>query len=415
MSLTLADVPRAKVYGSSGGGGGGGVSVEPLHVDGLHFKRPDGTIWKYRCATGFSLIDDVKHGRIDKARTYLRWLRSLGINTVRVFCTWGNLSLRVDRDATRAALLLLKDEGFYCHLVGLCDQVSGSSVRLPKSEQVDWLRFCIALGREIGNVIFETFNEARKNDDDEVCGLLPSSDYAGVPSTRSWWDENESYTQVGALIDFTTGHTDRGKEWARTFIQTLDVSQRGYGLPNGDQVPATRKPHILGEPRRIAEGSTPRQQADYHAGALLMGPGSCLHGGFRTIDPRHESDLQNCMVPSGASADCCDAVGAVHRANVWPLNTPDGDYVRGGVDNHNNDNKSDCPILHRDRYFGGSPQKPAYEEPEGAARSFFIDMGGKYYGLAVDPGPNWTLKVRSGFRLVAQGGYDGNMLVLERT
>lgn len=402
----------------SGGGGGGGGTVEPLHVEGLHFKRPDGSIEKYRCVTAFSALDDWIKQRRDKLDAYAGWSLSLGLNCWRVFGVWNNIGLKPDAQYYQhliAFLEWLEARGLYCHFVALCDQVSGSAVRMSKQQQIDHLHRCITLCRDSGNVIFENVNEFEKNDDDGVCGLLPSLEYHGLPSTRSWWNENESYLTAGPLIDFTTGHTDRGREWTRTFIQTLDVSQRGYGLPDGSDVPATRKPHILGEPRRVAEGTTPRQQADYHAGALLFGPGSCLHGGFQTIDGGHQSDLQFCVVPSGDPRACCEAVGEVHHASIWPLNTPDGNYVRGGVNDQNHDNKQDCPILHRDRYFGGSSSTPAYEEPEGAARSFFIELGGRWYGLAVDPGPAWTLKVRPGFRLINQGGYDGNMLVLERS
>lgn len=406
---------------SGSGGGGGGVPVVPLRVDGLHFKRPDGTIWKYRCVTAFSALDDWIKGDRSKLERYADWTLSLGLNCWRVFGAWNNVGLKPN-DAYYPKQYeffeWLKGRGLYCHFVMLCDQVPGSAVHMTPDRQVNQMQRSITNAAELGNVILECFNEFEKNDGDGLCGLLQHEEFLKVPATRSWWNENESYLTAGSLLDFTTGHTDRGREWARTFIQTLDVSQRGYGLPDGSSVPATRKPHILGEPRRVAEGTTPRQHADYHAGALLYGPGGCLHGGFKSLDGRHESDLQFCVVPDGLSRDCCDAVGAVQRSDVWPLNTPEGHYTRGGVDNFNNDSLAHAvgtpPILHRDRYFGGSSQLPAYEEPEGAARSFFVELGGKWYGLAVDPGPAWQLKIRDGFRLVAQGGYDGNMLVLER-
>lgn len=411
---------------TSTGGGGGGGSVEPLHVDGLHFKRPNGTIWKYRAVTAFSAFHDWLHGDIDKLEAYADWSVSMGFNCWRVFTVWNNLQLKMgtatgDSQAYYRSLMQflgwLMGRGLYCHLVGLCDQVSGSSVHANKDEQVAHLLNCIGMADEVGNVIFETFNEFEKNDGDDVCGLLPNAAYGNIPSTRSWWNENESYLTAGPLIDFTTGHTDRDQQWARRFIQNMDVMERGYGLPNGDSVPATGRPHILGEPRRIAEGSTPRQHADYHAGGILFGPGGCLHGGFKTIDPRTESDLQFCKVPDGASLECAQAVRDVHASSLWPLDC--SGYIRGAVDSRNNDVDQGCPILHRDRYFGGSPDLGAYEEPTGAARTYFREKDGTYYGLAVDPGPQWTLQVRSGWQLVGQAGYDdgqhgGNMLALRR-
>lgn len=395
---------------------GGGGSVEPLRVDGLHFKRLDGSIWKYRAVTAFSALDDFIKGDTGKLETYAAWSTSLGLNCWRVFGVWNNIGLKPQGNFYYRNLgdffNWLMDRGLYCHFTMLCDQVDGSAVRLPKNQQLAHLEMCIGEARQAGNVITEEFNEFEKNDDDAVCGVLQSSDYGHVLGTRSWWGENQHYNHAGSLLNWTTGHTDRGQEWARTFIQSLDVAERGYGLPDGTAVPATRRPHVLGEPRRIAEGSTPRQHADYVAGGLLFGAGSCLHGGFHTIDPRHESDLQFCRVPEGQARECCEAVGAVYQSNLFP---PDcHGYIRGAVNDRNEDVDQGSPILHRDRYFGGSPVMGAYEEPTGAARTYFREHGGKLYGLAVDPGPQWRLEVRAGWRLVAQGGYDGNMLVMER-
>lgn len=414
-------IPRARAIW--GGGGGGGSFAGELHLDGHHLKTPDNQIWKCQMVTAFSAFDDWLKGNRDKLARYAAWTRSINCNGWRVFLVWHNLRLKPENDRyyeeLRAFLAWCREQGLYIHLVILCDQVDGSAVRMSKGQQIDHLTKVLVIAKEAKNVLTEDFNEHEKNDADHVCGILVASAYDGLMGTRSWWGENRHWNHAGSLLHWTTGHTDRGREWARQFIQALDVMRRGYGLPDGTEVPPTHLPHILGEPRRIAEGSTPRQHADYHAGAKLFGTGGCLHGGFHTIDARHESDLQFCVVPTGDALACCNAVRDMHAAKIWPGNTPDGNYLRGGVDDMNNDNKPDCPIYHRDRYFGGSPIRPAYEEPEGAARTFFIEMGGMYYGLAVDPGPDWRLKVRPGFKLVARGGYDDgvhgpNLLVLQK-
>ena len=415
---------------TSSGGGGGGVGIGPADIgpwtaQGLHLHSA-GRRTKYRGITGFSLVHEVKHGNIEKARRYCRWGRSLGFNILRAFCTWNNLGLKADREAVRATLVLLKEEGLSCHLVALCDQVEGSSVRMPVQEQRDWILYCIQVAADIGNAIVEEFNESMKNDDDDVCGDTPKSAYDGVRvlGTRSWWGENQSYLVIGSLLHWTTGHTDRGPQHARSCIQALDVQRRGYEA-DGENVPPTGIPHLFGENARVVmDGHTPRQDADFAAGALLFGAGNCCHGDWKgSREPG--SDLQNCEIPTGLPLVACEAIGDVHRAHLaglWPMETPDGHYVRGGVDQWNNDSLADSvgtpPILHRDRYFGGSDELEAYEEPEGCARSFFMELDGRYYGLAIDPGPEWTLKIRDGFRLVAQGGYDDgvhgpNLLVLE--
>jgi hypothetical protein len=398
-------------------GGGGGGSVLPLRVEGLHF-RDDSGIWKYKGLTAFSAFDDWLKGRQDKLAHYAEWTRAIAANTWRVFFVWNNLGLKPTNHAYYNEALhfleWLKGQGLYCHLVALCDQVDGSAVRLSKEDQIAHLRRMIEIARATGNALTEEFNEFEKNDDDGVCGLIHPTIYSHVLGTRSWWGENQHWNHAGALLSWTTGHTDRGQQWARACIQAFDVQQRGYGLPDDSEVPRTNIPHVLGEPRRIAEGTTPRQHADYHAGARLMGAGACLHGGFASLDPRHESDLQNCEIPSGLSLECAEAVGAVNRATLWPGDTVEFRHGRGAVNDWNEDSNPDCPIIHRDRYFGGSPSLPAYEEPTGQARTFYRERDGIYYGLAIDPGPEWHLTVRDGFELLEQGGFQGNMLTLRK-
>ncbi|HVJ72017.1 MAG TPA: hypothetical protein VM531_11030 [Sphingomicrobium sp.] len=414
------DTKQYVMHIAEGSTGGGGEPLVRLSQRGVHFVRPDGTIFKQRSATGFSAVHEVKEGREEKLRTYIRWLLSLGFNTIRVFCIWQNLNLRADRDAVRRTLEICKEEGIYVHLVCLCDQVDGSPVRMSRQEQLDWILFCIELAEQFGNVFIEEFNEFEKNDDDGVCGVTQPSAYGVNLGTRSWWGEDKHWNNAGSLLKWTTGHTSRGKEHARSCIQAFDVQRRGYGYPGGN-APATGLPHVHGEPARmLMDGHTIQQDADFQAGSLLFGAGACAHGDWKG-SRESGSDLQNCEIPTGAVLQCAEAIGAVHKAHpgIWPMNTPDGNYVRGGVDNWNNDNKPDCPILHRDRYFGGPPEgqqgAPAGEYPDGCARSFFMEVGGKWHGIAIDPGPDWKLKPRDGWRLVAQAGYNGNMLVLERS
>lgn len=429
----MGELLRGRLIGTSGGGGGGGSTspVVPLSRRGLHLVRPDGSICKYEMETAFSAFDDWMHGRFQKLHIFAEHTRSINRKGWRVFGgAWANVGLKPQGARTYTEMNLFfkamrDDEHLYIHWVGLCDQVAGSPVHISRDEQISFLRESARICEEAGNVLFENFNEAEKNDDDDVCRVLTPSDYGRMPATRTWWGEDRHWNSEGSLLQWTTGHTDRGTEWTRQFLQALDVSRRGYRYTRdgGGDAPPTGVGHVLGEPRRIAEGTTPRQHADYQAGSKLYGIGGCLHGGFKSINPAHESDLQNCIPPDGLALECCQAVRDVDASTLWPANTPDGNHVRGGVDNWNNDNKSDCPIIHRDRYFGGPPEgedgAPAGEYPDGAVRSFFMELGGKWYGLAVDPGPDWRLKVRSGWKLVAQGGFDdgvhgGNMLVLER-
>jgi len=406
-----------------GGAGGGGEPPVPLRRDGQHFIRSDNSaIHKYRGLTAFTALDDWLKGRQDKLIAYAAFTRAMALNTWRIFGVWNNVGLKPEGsyyNEAKALFRWMKEQGIYAHFVCLCDQVDGSSVRLPKAQQVDHLRRMIEIAKDTGTVLLEEFNEFEKNDGDGVCGLLDPSSYGAVMGTRTWWGENANYLQAGSLLAFTNGHTDRGPEHARKAVQSYIVAREGYDYqrPTSGRAPATNRPHILGEPRWIAEGSTPRQHADYAAlGTWLAGQGSLIHGTFHTLTGRGDTDLQNCVAPEGGVAlECCLAVRDVHLSGLIPADVAAlGRFGHGTVDPLTNaPTNPDCPLIHQDRVF-----QDVWND-YGVLRTYYMEVGGRYYCVPVDPAPNWQPREAPGFTIVAQGGYQGdgkggNVFVMRR-
>jgi hypothetical protein len=372
-----------------------------LRRDGLDFKTPDGAIWKYRGVTGFRAPELFAKGDIGILQDYEGWVVSLGANCIREFLMWNNTGYGPKSQANYYDLLERhwserKQDGLYTHAVLFCDQVNGSRVLLSPGEQDAHVHRCVDIARRVGSVILEVVNEDFKNG--EISARFPKDWFSGVLTTRSTWQDDQDPQAPGLYLDWVIKHTDRGNEFAKNGKVLHEAERQGLG-----EYPAANRPAASTEPRRIAEGTNPRQHADDTAVCELFGLGRCLHGGFQSLDGSHESDLQNCRVPTGLSLDCCHAVSEVWRDQLFdPRCATSGRYVRGQADG-----QGDCPIEHRDK--SDDPQ-------HGAIRSYFMFMERDTvaYGLAVDPGPQWTLVPRNGWRVIQQGGYQGNLIRLER-
>lgn len=79
------------------------------------------------------------------------------------------------------------------------------------------------------------------------------------------------------------------------------------------QLPSGVAPSVTWEPMRIGAGSSPGQHAVQAAVCDEAGQGWCIHGGFSSMDPGDDSDLQNCIAPEHGTlaADCALAVGEI--------------------------------------------------------------------------------------------------------
>jgi len=391
--------------------------VVPLTRKGVEVVRPDGTLFKYRFVTGFrgpELYAIGEHGWLEE---FYGHVLDHGGNGLRVFAMWNNTKYwphsRPDYyDKLWEFCEHAQGFGLYVHLVAFCDQVDDSDVRLPSVDQDEHMEQCISITRSRDNVILEIENETFKNGGNAWANRFPSDMFDGILAMRSTWEDGED-PSLGGWLSLATKHLDRKTEWTRGSKVLYEVEHEGLG-----EYPPGRVPALSGEPDRIGRGqigeTTPRQHADNAACTELMGLGGCLHGGYSSFDADHDSDLQNCRFTGSANAmACAQAVADVWKSNVWDLRVGGAEHLDRGFE----DNSGPSPVFHADRFNTDSP----WNQPEtGCCRTYFKLVDGVYYGLSVDPAPQWPgYQPQNGWRITKQGGYSldghsGNMLMLER-
>jgi len=354
--------------------------VAPLSTSGVNFLS-NGTIWKYRGATAFTLLQDFAGGK--DVTPYLTWVSSLGANTVRVFGTWTVTTFdprstpdyygALDRLGT-----LLEARGLHLHFVALTDQVPGSSILMSVSERDAHVRQVVEVLRRHPGSLLEIENETEKNGMDAP--RYSASTFAGVLTARSSWFDTSLPSVVGSVLDFSTVHTPRTDDWSRKSKTLLDVSRLGW-----EGFDPSHKPTVGGEPQQ-AEKATPSDYADYIAVGELYGSGVALHS---TAMERDQSPADP-SVPAAAAAAWADPPPA-DLASV-------GSYTRGGL--------PDCPIVHIDNETDGNPA--------GSLRTFCMVAGTRATCVVVRRGPAWRLQPTNGWRVARQYGFHGNSIDLTR-
>ena len=365
-----------------------------LEAKGGEFRRPDGTVFKWHGITAFTALSDWLAGNKTKLEKYADETQARGVNTWRVFAIWVNTNLTpIGNDryyaGVRELLTWARSRGLYVQLTALCDQVPGSSVLMTPAQRDAHVRELVAISRDVGNVFFEVSNEDWQNGD--VADDWPPSVFEGVLAARSAVRDDQYPDAAGSILQWTAHHTPRDQQWPRKAKELLDVARLGFGggAPPFDRVwDPTRKPASATEPIRIAEGTSPRQHADYFAVAELYGIGGNIHGGFSTIDPSHQTDLQNCVFPTNPDhVAFIDQVGVVWRAGIPATAAATGRYTRGGL--------NDVPVHHEDRF------TDAGENLRGALRTFCMIEGDKATCVVVDPGRDHPGPVAiNGWRIV---------------
>lgn len=365
-------------------------ALVPLTIQGTTFRRPDGTIWKYRAVTAFSAFQDFLAGR-DLA-PYAAWTRSVGGNAWRVFYTWtitgfnpvkqlGAVTLRNELEHFRA---WMDAQGLYSHNVAWCDQdpdpKKGSLVVLSQGDRDLLLDTIVGVmqGRKV-----EVMNEAYQNGGYAMSGAPSPERFHGTLAMRSAVRDGEDPRLAGSLLGMTTQHDPRDDEWPRKAKNVLETTVQGIGT-----IPPTKQPGVGGEPMGIFEQDIPGSRtanasdvADYYAVAELFGAGACLHGDGTT--------LQRCTLPGPNAQRCAEWAKAAREA--IPADAQLGSYTRGGLD--------DCPIEHDDAL---------------ALRTFFMLQGNRATGVVVRPQPGWEPRARNGWSLARVAGPNGHIITLTR-
>ena len=385
-------------------------------------RESDGGIFKARGFTAFNAPNLWGKGDRAKVIDYFGQWREKGGNIGRVFARWNNTGYQPDYDQIEDMSLTLGAMGMYIEMVGSCDQVPGSNVWIPLPQLHDSIRRLTDVGRRVGNWLFHCSNEDFQNG--RVSAGIDPAWLNGIPSTRSTWylASDEDPQTPGPWMDYVAIHPGGGEEFSWEGPKVCMEAQSG-GL---GAYPPARRPTIITEPIRIAEGTTPRQWADHAYHAEGFGAGSIVHGGFSSFPPasHHQSDLQNCTMPGpGLALDCINAVSDVWKSGlIDPSESAIGRYKRAAVrpEPPYEQNDNECPIKHWDKYIDDSDHGNHYIDERGAGRTYFREMpNGQMRGGAIDPGTQWKLETRLGYRVVEQGGYardgrGGNILVLER-
>ena len=373
--------------------------AERLHRDGVTFKRADGTVFKWHGITAFTALQDWIEGRQAKLESYADRTQALGVNVWRVLGMWSVTGFDARRDGylagLRAFLEWSRARGLYVQFTLFADQVDGSPVRLTTEEQDRLLRDVLAICRDAGNVFFEVSNEDWKNG--QLAARFPRSLFDGVLAARSAPAEDQFPDGPGPLLDFTVHHTPRDPGWMRQANDLVEVARLGWKDAKSGRVwQPTGLPAVATEPIRILEGTTAREHADYLAIADLLGAGGNIHGGNRSSDAAHQTNLQRCEYPaSGSQLDrearqTLDAVSAVWRAGI-PLDANAGQFTRGG--------QPDAPLAH---------------DPAVVMRTFCMIQGAQATCVIVQSRTGYTAVAINGWQVVRRTGYEGNVVLLRR-
>lgn len=323
------------------GGGGGGGAVGQLSVRDLDFVS-DGAIVKLRAVTGFTFWQDFIAGELGKLDDFVGYFRERKFNSVRVFGCWGNTGFNPVHDPHNYELLAeadawLNERGMRFYLTCFTDQVQGSSVLMDDMEQDAHIGNCLDALLRRRTARFEFVNEYRKNWEEPYPIRYPNVVAEGVVSTRSTWYDEHDPQEPGPYIDFLTKHTGGfDEEWSRKSKVVFEGQRQGLG-----PYPASRKPTVIGEKCRIAEGALPHEYAGATAIEEGLGSGGCLHGGYGP-SRGHDSDLQHCSIQNmtQTAKDCIDAASSVFDV-IRPETASQGSYSNGpgnGVLEHD-DNK----------------------------------------------------------------------------
>ena len=238
-------------------------------------------------------------------------------------------------------------------------------------------------------------NEDWKNG--QLAGRFDAALFKGVLATRSAPSEEQFPDGPGPLLDFTVHHTPRDPGWMRQANDLIEVARLGWtDRASGRVWTASGLPAVASEPIRIGEGTTAREHADYFAVADLYGAGGTVHGGNRSSDAKHETNLQRCEYPETnsesdqAARRTLEAIAAVWRAGM-PPDANAGQFTRGEL--------KDSPLAH---------------DAGLALRTFCMIQGDQAACVIVQSRAGYAPVPINGWQVANRTGYEGNVVLLRR-
>jgi hypothetical protein len=330
-----------------------------LQLDGRHFRTADGALWLAKGSSDFTLFQRFHDG--EDILPILRQRIAAGANHVRVFsmlrwddvtftpADWPDYYTTLDR-----FFAYLGRAGLRCELVLLADST------MPLPHQRAHVDTTVAIARSHWNVLLELTNEVGH----------PSN---AVDVSRFNWPRDVLISQGSGLADamppvpgwsYLSFHPGRSADWPRKLKSARELED-AYG-----------KPCANNEPMGAAEvPETGRRSTNVHdfydAGvvAALHCTGATFHSqaGLR-------SELWGPVQEACARAFYQGLTAVPVEARTWT-------YTRGGL--------AECPV-----------------DYDHCSRVFVQYTQNEAWGIAVQPDPKWTLRVKWGRVIERTGGRD---------
>lgn len=339
-----------------------------VHVDGLVFRREDGTIYQWRGATDFLLFkrfldaEDIQPILTDRITAGANVVRVLGM--VDSFAHLWPQERGDYYDQLGAFLDLVAERGLRVEFVVFAD----AQIISPDAaaERAHLARVADVLSGH-WNSFLETTNEPFKNipgGDETAAGLCRAVMGRGFPVASG------AYTAWPPLrpCDYGTTHSERKPEWPRTAKDLFDLRE-----PTG-------VPWVSDEPTGFAEvadgdkRSTSADDAAYFAGvAALEGAGATFHSDAGVLSVAWGPVQRAAAVAFYAALRWVPA-----EAQAWPYQRG-GDPGTAGVGN--------MPIDHDDAL---------------ALRTFCKGDGGTEWCIAIRPTDTWRAIPRDRWQIADQ-------------
>ena len=246
------------------------VPTQPLHVEGEHFRLPDGSLFGWH---GFSFFLGYRRFLAgDNLRPDLAVLRAHGVNLLRVF---GPLPWVQTPDYRQEAFdfshlsdffAFLASEGFYCEWVPIC-----YAFDLARQRAITQSSYHIAQGHP--NVLIEVTNEPHVNDTNPIAILEGVDRHHVLSAYGIYWPYYTSVNDPLPTLDYCTIHTTRDAAWHRKARHAQEL-QHSIGKPCISDEPAKSIEDDFNYPggKRI-----PHEFVWHHAIASLWTNGSTLH------------------------------------------------------------------------------------------------------------------------------------------
>ncbi len=208
-----------------------------LHVNGMTFRREDGSLHQWRGISCFLLF--LRYCRGEDITPDLRWMRAFGFNTPRIF---GPLPWKETPDYRIESFDFVKFDGFLSLLESYGLRCNFSVGHYPG---VNWKKFDAVIddiARGHWCLLKERVNEPRVGPKPDPIRDFPTQN-GQVPTSFGWYESfyNEPTSIIPPVLDFGTIHITRDSAWHRKARHAQEIQAK------------TGRPWISDEPAKVVE------------------------------------------------------------------------------------------------------------------------------------------------------------------